>query len=60
MSVHGIPSSSLFYTPEDTDDLARMVEQLSTPEERAIAYRFSMFAFNLSKKLAMEDEKETA
>lgn len=48
-----IPHSSLFHTPESTYELDCMIKQLSR-EEQAIAYRFTMLAFNLAHKLTKE------
>lgn len=48
-----IPHSSLFYTPESTYELDTMIKELSR-EEQAIAYRFTMLAFNLAHKLTKE------
>ena len=52
-----IPHSSLFHTPESTYELDLMIKNL-TREEQAIAYRFTMMAFNLAHKLT-QDAKES-
>lgn len=48
-----IPYSSLFHTPESTYELDTMIKQL-TPSEQAIAYQYTMLAFNLAYKLTKE------
>jgi hypothetical protein len=53
-----IPHSSLFYTPENTCELHQMIKQL--PErEQAVAYQYTMFAFNLAHKLTKEATNES-
>lgn len=47
--------SSLFATPESLEALDRMIRSLNTDSERAIAYQYTMFAFNLAYK-QVEDE----
>ena len=51
-----IPHSSLFITPESTYELDSMIKEL-TREEQAIAYRFTMLAFNLAHKLTQDAKK---
>jgi len=51
-----IPHSSLFHTPESTYELDCMIKKLSR-EEQAIAYRYTMFAFNLAHKLVQDAKK---
>ena len=51
-----IPSCSLFATPESLEALDQQIRSLSTDSERAIAYHYTMLAFNLASKL-VEDEK---
>ena len=50
-----IPRSSLFMTPDSLEHLDEMIKGMS-PKDRALAYRFTMHAFNLAHKL-VEDEK---
>ena len=52
-----IPHSSLFYTPQSTYELDCMIKSLSR-EEQAIAYRYTMLAFNLAHKLTQEATNE--
>lgn len=52
-----IPYSSLFATPESLEDLDQRIREL-TPSERAIAYQYTMMAFNLAHKIA--EQKEAA
>lgn len=47
--------SSFFATPESYEQLDEMIRRLSESEQRAIAYHFTMLAFNLANKL-VEDE----
>jgi hypothetical protein len=49
-----IPTSKLFLTPEDEQDLYNRIEQLSG-SEKALAYQIAMFTFNLCHKL-VEDK----
>ncbi len=51
--------SRLFATPKDLDDLDQMIRSLNTASERAIAYEYTMFAFNLAHEL-VEQEKAKA
>lgn len=53
-----IPHSSLFITPESLDQLDEYIRSLPQ-SERPIAYKFTMYAFNLAHKL-IEDQKEVA
>ena len=53
-----IPHSSLFVTPDSLADLDQMIRNLSNEAERAIAYRYTMFAFNLANKLINEKKEE--
>ena len=55
-----IPHSSLFYTPQSTYELDMMIKCLGTEQERAVAYKYTMLAFNLAHKLAKEYEGEQA
>jgi len=57
--MNPIPRSSLFATPEDLTALDLQIRSLNTDAERAIAYHYTMLAFNLAYKL-VEEEKETA
>ena len=52
-----IPHSSLFHTPESTYELDLMIRKLSR-EEQAIAYRYTMLAFNLAHKLTQDAKNE--
>ena len=54
-----IPHSSLFVTPESLADLDFMIRELSNDAERAIAYRYTMFAFNLAHKLVKDEQEAT-
>jgi hypothetical protein len=51
-----IPRSSLFGTPESLEALDQQIRNLSTDAERAIAYTYTMLAFNLAHKM-IEQEK---
>ena len=57
--MNPIPRSSLFATPENLEALDRQIRLLKTDDERAIAYLYSMLAFNLAYKM-VEEAKETA
>jgi hypothetical protein len=58
--INPIPRSSLFGTPESLEALDMMIRTLNTDEERAIAYQYTMFAFNLAHKMVeAEKAKET-
>lgn len=48
-----IPHCRLFYTPESTYELDCMIKSLSR-EEQALAYRYTMLAFNLAHKLTQD------
>lgn len=51
-----IPSSKLWITPKDEQDLYSRIEAMSaTPEARAMAWNAVMFTFNYCNKL-VEDE----
>ena len=54
MSVQAIPYSSLFATPESLTALDEQIRQLPA-EQRSIAYQYTMLAFNLAHKLALEE-----
>jgi hypothetical protein len=49
-----IPTSKLFVTPNDEQDLFNRIEQFS-PVERALAFHVAMMTFNLCNKL-VEDK----
>lgn len=51
-----VPRSSLFATPRDLVELDERIRSLSTEQERALAYHYSMLAFNLAHKM-VEAEK---
>ena len=53
-----IPRSSLFGTPESLVALQEQIAQLP-PEQKSIAYLYTMLAFNLAYKL-VEQEKAAA
>ncbi len=55
--MNSIPRSSLFATPENLEALDRQIRSLNTDAERAIAYQYTMLAFNLAYKM-VEEEKE--
>ena len=57
--MNPIPRSSLFGTPESLEALDQQIRSLSTDAERAIAYHYTMLAFNLAYKL-VEEAKEVA
>jgi len=48
-----IPTSKLFVTPEDEQDLYNRLEQF-TGQEKAIAFQVAMLTFNLCNKLVEE------
>ena len=54
-----IPRSSLFGTPESLEALDKQIRLLSTDAERAIAYHYTMLAFNLAYKLVEQEKAET-
>jgi hypothetical protein len=54
MMKNPIPRSGLFVTPTSEQDLYDRIEQL-TGSERALAWQFAMFTFNLCSKM-VEDE----
>jgi len=45
-----IPTSKLFVTPQDEQDLFRRIEQLSGAE-KALAFQIAMMTFNLCNRL---------
>ena len=49
-----IPTSKLFVTPKDEQDLFNRIEQLSGAE-KALAFQIAMMTFNLSHKM-VEDK----
>ena len=49
-----IPTSKLFVTPKDEQDLFRRIEQFSGAE-KALAFQVAMMTFNLCNQL-VEDE----
>jgi len=49
-----IPTSKLFVTPKDEQDLFNRIEQLSGAE-KALAFQIAMMTFNLSHKLVEEN-----
>ena len=51
-----IPHSRLFHTPESTYELDCMIKNLSQ-REQAIAYQYTMLAFNLAHKLVQDAKK---
>jgi hypothetical protein len=53
-----IPHSRLFHTPESTYELDLMIRKLSR-EEQAIAYQYTMLAFNLAHKLTQDAKNES-
>ena len=53
-----IPHCRLFYTPESTYELDLMIRKLSQ-EEQAIAYQYTMLAFNLAHKLTQDAKNES-
>jgi len=57
--MNPIPRSSLFGTPENLEALDLQIRSLNTEAERAIAYHYTMLAFNLAYKM-VEEAKETA
>jgi hypothetical protein len=50
-----IPHSSLFATPEDLYSLDLAIKQLSSSEQ-AIAYHYTMLAFNLAHKMIEQQQ----
>lgn len=50
-----IPHCRLFHTPESTYELDCMIKNL-TQREQAIAYQYTMLAFNLAHKLTKDAE----
>ena len=52
-----IPKSSLFATPSSLEELDMFIRQLPD-SERSIAYRYTMYAFNLAHSM-VEKEKES-
>jgi hypothetical protein len=55
--MNPIPRSSLFGTPENLEALDLQIRSLGTDAERAIAYHYTMLAFNLAYKM-VEEGKE--
>ena len=49
-----IPTSKLFVTPKDEQDLFDRIEQL-TGSEKALAFQIAMMTFNLSHKLVEDN-----
>jgi hypothetical protein len=49
-----VPTSKLFVTPKDEQDLFDRIEALSGPE-KALAYQIAMMTFNLSHKLVEDN-----
>jgi hypothetical protein len=52
-----ILKSSLFWTPDSEQELCEYIDQLSGPE-KALAYKMTMFAFNLAHKM-VNDANQT-
>ena len=50
-----IPRSGMFVTPTSEQDLYDRIKQLSGGSERALAWRFAMFTFNLCNKMVEEE-----
>lgn len=48
-----IPTSKLFVTPKDEQDLFNRIEQLSGTD-KALAFQIAMMTFNLANKLVEE------
>ena len=51
---NSIPYSSLFATPTSFVDLQERIEALPA-KDKALAYQFTMLAFNLAHKTAEQD-----
>jgi hypothetical protein len=49
-----IPTSKLFVTPKDEQDLFNRIEQL-TGAEKALAFQIAMMTFNLCNQLVEEN-----
>jgi hypothetical protein len=49
-----VPTSKLFVTPKDEQDLFDRIEAL-TGSEKALAYQIAMMTFNLSHKLVEDN-----
>jgi hypothetical protein len=49
-----VPTSKLFVTPKDEQDLFDRIEALSG-KEKALAYQIAMMTFNLSHKLVEDN-----
>lgn len=49
-----VPTSKLFVTPKDEQDLFDRIEAL-TGKEKALAYQIAMMTFNLSHKLVEDN-----
>ena len=56
MSGSSIPRSSLFVTPASLEQLDEMIRQLPA-SQRSVAYHYTMLAFNLTHKIAQEEQK---
>ena len=54
-----IPHSSLFATPESLEALDQQIRSLPA-HDRAIAYTYTMLAFNLAHRLVKEVDTESA
>ena len=52
--VNPVLHSSLFVTPKSFEQLDEYIRQLPDGE-RAVAYKFTMYAFNLAHKLVDEE-----
>jgi len=49
-----IPTSKLFVTPQDEQDLYNRIEQL-VGADKALAYQIAMMTFNLCNKLVQDE-----
>jgi hypothetical protein len=54
MMKNPIPRSGMFVTPTNEQDLYDRIEQLNG-EQRALAWQFAMFTFNLCNKMVEEE-----
>jgi hypothetical protein len=54
MMKNPIPRSGMFVTPTSEQDLYDRIEQLSG-EQRALAWQFAMYTFNLCNKMVEEE-----
>jgi hypothetical protein len=50
-----IPTSKLFVTPKDEQDLYDRIERMSAGAEKALAFQIAMMTFNLCNQL-VEDK----